>query len=145
MSALPLLLLALTLVGLAHAGLNYISDGIFVGDQAAAADIHTLQRTYNVSAILNVAWDLDIRYPTQYYVGDMTIFDEHLAVQYHKVDSGSSAVAVVVAAPNVLCMLRRLDWWMARETPKARSRAPSLCCTKCASRANCCPRTRILL
>lgn len=79
-----LTLCCLALLSPAAASMNFIMDSIFVGDQHAAGNIPYLQSN-NVSAILNVAWDLDIQYPTPYYVGNMADNDEHLVLQYSKV------------------------------------------------------------
>ena len=38
----------------------------------------------SMPAVLNVAWDLDIRYPTEDYVGDIATDNEHLYMQYNK-------------------------------------------------------------
>ena len=64
--------------------MNYIMDRIYVGDQHAAGDMYELQQ-YNISAILNVAWDLDIRYPRFNYTGSIEDDNEHLNMQYNKV------------------------------------------------------------
>jgi len=91
------------------AGMNYITEGIYVGDQHSAADIYTLQ-SYNISGILNVAWDLDIHYPTKYFVGDLSSFNENLVLQYHKVglvDGKGNTKNTLKSAVYILHQLRQ--------------------------------------
>jgi len=81
--------------------INYIRDGIYVGDQYAAGDIDDLIKLYNISAILNVAWDLDIRYPEPEYIGDISDDNEHIKIQYAKVglvDASGNDVSSLAAA-----------------------------------------------
>jgi len=81
--------------------INLILPGIYVGDQYAAGDIDHLVSNLNISAILNVAWDLDIRYPAQEYVGDMDDNNEHVRVQYSKiglVDAAGNKMSTLAAA-----------------------------------------------
>jgi len=81
--------------------INLIRDGLYVGDQYAAGDIDDLIRLYNISAILNVAWDLDIRYPEQEYVGDISDDNEHIIIQYGKiglVDASGNSVSTLASA-----------------------------------------------
>jgi hypothetical protein len=81
--------LALQLVSV-NGSINNIIGNIYVGDQHAAGDLNMLRNVYNISAILNVAWDLDIRYPSAAYIGDVRDFDEHLTMQYNKVSQSVS-------------------------------------------------------
>jgi len=81
--------------------INLIRDGLYVGDQYAAGDIDDLVRMYNISAILNVAWDLDLRYPEPEYVGDISDDNEHIKIQYAKiglVDASGNQVSTLAAA-----------------------------------------------
>jgi len=76
-------------------------DGIYVGNQYAAGDIDNLIRLYNISAILNVAWDLDIRYPEEDYFGDITDNNEHIKIQYTKVglvDAAGNKMSTLASA-----------------------------------------------
>jgi len=91
-----------------NASLNAIISRLYVGDQHAAGDLHMLQTAYNISAILNVAWDLDIRYPSAAYVGDFNDFNENLNFQYNKVglvDGTGNTKGALIAAVNVLHQL----------------------------------------
>ena len=63
----------------------FAADNVYVGDQYAAAEVEMLVAYYNISAILNVAWDLDIRYNASSYRGDLYRYDERLMVEYSKV------------------------------------------------------------
>jgi len=65
--------------------MNLILDRIYVGDQHATGNYFQLLRANNITAVLNVAWDLDISYPVPNYVGNMADHDEHLRIQYTKV------------------------------------------------------------
>ena len=78
-----------------------------IADQTAAGNLQMLQQEYNITgtcgsticspnvfhplsafhstAVLNVAWDLDIRYPVDDYVGSIADDNEHLYMQYNKV------------------------------------------------------------
>mmetsp|Transcript_21872 Transcript_21872/g.36212 ORF Transcript_21872/g.36212 Transcript_21872/m.36212 type:complete len:206 (-) Transcript_21872:86-703(-) len=67
-----------------QAAMNYIDHNIYVGDQHAAVDIPMLL-SHNITAILNCAWDLDIRYDASDYVGNMADANENLVIQYAKV------------------------------------------------------------
>ena len=64
--------------------MSQITDGIWVGNQVAAADLSALAAA-NITGILNVAWDLDIEYPASEYVGDVSTDNEHLRLEYNKV------------------------------------------------------------
>eukprot|EP00026_Physarum_polycephalum_P013853 Phypoly_transcript_14305.p1 GENE.Phypoly_transcript_14305~~Phypoly_transcript_14305.p1 ORF type:complete len:253 (+),score=22.32 Phypoly_transcript_14305:1-759(+) len=89
--------------------LHYIDDGIYVGNQYAAGDVDELIRLYNISAILNVAWDLDIRYPEPEYVGDISDNNEHLKIQYVKVglvDAKGNKMSTLAAAVLALDQLK---------------------------------------
>eukprot|EP01095_Lingulamoeba_sp_RSL-Kostka_P004035 TRINITY_DN15126_c0_g1_i1.p1 TRINITY_DN15126_c0_g1~~TRINITY_DN15126_c0_g1_i1.p1 ORF type:complete len:197 (+),score=50.47 TRINITY_DN15126_c0_g1_i1:86-676(+) len=74
----------LLFIGYVCCSMNYISNRIYVGDQYAAGNVSLLTAN-NITAVLNVAWDLDIRYDAKYYVGDMSDDNEHLQFQYNKV------------------------------------------------------------
>jgi len=81
--------------------INHIRDGLYVGDQYAAGDIDDLIRLYNISAILNVAWDLDIRYPEPEYIGSIPDDNEHIKIQYAKVglvDASGNDLSSLAAA-----------------------------------------------
>jgi len=81
--------------------INFIRDGIYVGDQYAAGDIDELIDLHNISAILDVAWDLDIRYPEQEYIGDISDDNEHIKIQYAKVglvDASGNSLSTLAAA-----------------------------------------------
>jgi len=81
--------------------INHIRDGLYVGDQYAAGDIDDLIKLYNISAILNVAWDLDIRYPEQEYIGEIADDNEHTIIQYAKVglvDASGNSLSTLAAA-----------------------------------------------
>jgi len=81
--------------------INLIRDGIYVGDQYAAGDIDDLIKLYNISAILNVAWDLDIRYPEQEYEGSFEDDNEHIIIQYAKVglvDATGNSLSTLASA-----------------------------------------------
>lgn len=87
--------------------MNYIMNRIYVGDQHAAGNLYELQ-TYNISAILNVAWDLDIRYPFENYTGSIEDDNEHLNMQYNKVglvDGTGNQPATLVSAMLMLSQL----------------------------------------
>lgn len=81
--------------------IDFIMDRIYVGDQYAAANLYELQHTYNISAILNVAWDLDLRYSLENYTGSIEDDNEHLNLQYSKVglvDGTGNIPAMLISA-----------------------------------------------
>eukprot|EP00300_Choanocystis_sp_HF-7_P037120 c53122_g1_i1.p1 GENE.c53122_g1_i1~~c53122_g1_i1.p1 ORF type:complete len:296 (-),score=52.47 c53122_g1_i1:38-925(-) len=98
----------LVLATAATANIDYILDSIYIGNQHAAADLPLLQ-SLNISAILNVAWDLDIRYDQQYYVDyNPDPSNAHLILQYTKVglvDGEGNAQATLAAAVFALDQL----------------------------------------
>ena len=64
--------------------MSKITEGIWVGNQVAAADLSALAAA-NITGVLNVAWDLDIEYPSSEYIGDVSTDNEHLRLEYNKV------------------------------------------------------------
>merc|ERR1711991_85897 len=83
--ALTLMTLTLVLTPPSLASMNKVAPGLWVGNQHAAGDLATLAKE-GITAVLNVAWDLDIAYPSSAYTGNMEDFNEHLDnLQYAKV------------------------------------------------------------
>merc|ERR1711991_649816 len=77
--------LTLVLTPPSLASMNKVAPGLWVGNQHAAGDLATLAKE-GITAVLNVAWDLDIAYPSSAYTGNMEDFNEHLDnLQYAKV------------------------------------------------------------
>merc|ERR1711916_396979 len=77
--------LTLVLIPPSLASMNKVAPGLWVGNQHAAGDLATLAKE-GITAVLNVAWDLDIAYPSSAYTGNMEDFNEHLDnLQYAKV------------------------------------------------------------
>lgn len=76
-------------------------EGIYIGNQHAAAN-PALLASLNITAVLNVAWDLDIRYDESQYVDTQPDpSNERLIFQYAKVglvDGDGNSQAVMAAA-----------------------------------------------
>ena len=71
--------------GVASGAMNEVAPGLWVGNQHAAGRPDVLAAA-NITAVLNVAWDLDIRYAGGEYEGDVSDNNERLrAFQYAKV------------------------------------------------------------
>merc|ERR1719197_338215 len=100
--ALLTALVALLTVHANGAYLNHIIDRIYVGDINGARDLKTLVFQHNITAILNVAWDADVRYdPSDYFNG-------HLPVEYNKlglVDGTGNDDSMLAAAVYALDQL----------------------------------------
>lgn len=82
--------------------------GIFVGDQYAASALPALL-ALNITGILNVAWDLDIRYEAGDYVGDSSSFNERLEMEFAKVgliDGKGNRFSTIAAAVLFLHQMR---------------------------------------
>merc|ERR1712065_108312 len=62
--------LTLVLTPPSLASMNKVAPGLWVGNQHAAGDLATLAKE-GITAVLNVAWDLDIAYPSSAYTGNM--------------------------------------------------------------------------
>lgn len=99
-----LLLLSVLLVSVFSAknNLDWVYSNLYVGDQYAAGALDRLIVDYNISFVLNVAWDLDLDYAPQFYIGDVEDNNERLVLQYSKVglvdgtgNTGSSLMAAV--------------------------------------------------
>ncbi len=114
-----------------HAGrtslnMDAVGLGLFVGDQHAAGALPSL-REQNISGILNVAWDLDIRYDAADYVGDVESFDERLEIEFAKVglvDGLSNLPATVAAAVLFLHQMRTQN--MSAMLPKDQNTFPPI-------------------
>jgi len=88
--------------------MDFIMDGIFVGDHDSASDIPSLV-TNNITAVLNVAWDLDILYTDKDYRGDVYDNNGHLRIQYSKVglvDGTGNRLSTLASAVFVLAQFR---------------------------------------
>ena len=65
--------------------MDKVAPGLWVGNQHSAGDTQQL-RANSITAVLNVAWDLDIRYRLEDYTGNVDDDDEPLnQIQYEKV------------------------------------------------------------
>eukprot|EP00300_Choanocystis_sp_HF-7_P041288 c7993_g1_i1.p1 GENE.c7993_g1_i1~~c7993_g1_i1.p1 ORF type:complete len:203 (+),score=44.95 c7993_g1_i1:118-726(+) len=90
MTRLLLVVAALALVAMASAqNISFIysvseTNALYIGNQFAAQNF-TLLKSLNISAILNVAWDLDLIYPMVDYENTNLPSNENLILQYHKV------------------------------------------------------------
>ena len=81
--------------------MDFITDRIAIGNRHEAADIEMLQAN-DITAVLNVAYDLDIRYPN---------FDSspyRFAIEYHKVgliDGFGNEATTLAAAVYMLAQI----------------------------------------
>ena len=81
--------------------MDFITDRIAIGNRHEAADIEMLQAN-DITAVLNVAYDLDIRYPN---------FDSspyRFAIEYHKVgliDGAGNEATTLAAAVYMLAQI----------------------------------------
>jgi len=81
--------------------LDFITDRIAIGNRHEAADIEMLQ-TNNITAVLNVAYDLDLRYPS------LDSSPYRFAIEYHKVgliDGPGNEATTLAAAVYMLAQL----------------------------------------
>jgi atypical dual specificity phosphatase len=81
--------------------LDFITNGIAIGNRHEAADIEILQ-AHGITAVLNVAYDLDLRYPS------LNSSPYRFAIEYHKVgliDGPGNEATTLTAAVYVLDQL----------------------------------------
>ena len=81
--------------------MDFITDRIAIGNRHEAADIEMLQAN-SITAVLNVAYDLDLRYP------NLDSSPYRFAIEYHKVgliDGPGNEATTLAAAVYVLAQL----------------------------------------
>ena len=84
LTTLVLAVVCMTSTSHALAPLSHVAHNLWVGNQHGAADVAGLAAA-NITAVLNVAWDLDIEYPPTEYVGSVPDDNERLILEYVKV------------------------------------------------------------
>lgn len=81
--------------------MDFITERIAIGNRHEAADIEMLQAN-SITAVLNVAYDLDIRYP------NLDSSPYRFAIEYHKVgliDGQGNEATTLAAAVYMLAQL----------------------------------------
>lgn len=84
--------------------MDFITERIAIGNRHEAADIEMLQAN-GITAVLNVAYDLDLRYP------HLDSSPYRFAIEYHKVgliDGPGNKATTLTAAVYMLAQL--LEW-----------------------------------
>ena len=81
--------------------MDFITDRIAIGNRHEAADIDMLEEN-DITAVLNVAYDLDICYPS------MSLSPYRFAIEYHKVgliDGPGNEINTLAAAVYTLAQI----------------------------------------